>query len=124
MVEREFLTNSNEASMATVLKRELDNSEECIIISAFISTGLHNMLIGQLETAVASGKEIKILTSTMNNFNSPIVLQSFQTIVNQLKIFGAPGKNEAFHVKSYLFSNKYSDKTNVIIIGSSNFTQQ
>ena len=60
----------------------------------------------------------------MNSFNSPKVLQSFQFIVGQLKIYGSPGENVSLHVKSYLFSNKNSDNINVVIIGSLNFTQQ
>jgi len=80
------------------------------------------MLVRQVEEAVASGKTVKILTSTMGNFNDPQVIRSFQQRASELRIYGTRNEGGAFHVKSYMFLASGSEKNNVLIVGSSNFT--
>ncbi|WP_319560702.1 DEAD/DEAH box helicase family protein [Marispirochaeta sp.] len=122
MTERELIVSSSETTLAQVIKSELAAADTCIIISAFIGPGLHNMLVRQIEEAVASGKLVKILTSTMGNFNDPKVIRSFQQRASELKIYCNQENGGAFHVKSYIFLTSGSEKNNVLIVGSSNFT--
>lgn len=123
MNERKLIFSSSESNLAEVIKKELSLSQTCIIISAFIGTGLHNMLIRQVEQAVAEGKQVKILTSTMGNFNRPDVLKSFQNSATELRIYSNSSKKGSFHVKSYIFLSAISEDHSVIILGSSNFTE-
>jgi len=123
MNERELIVSSSETNLAEIIKKELTSSDTCIIISAFIGRGLHNMLVRQIEKSVDAGKTVKILTSTMNNFNDPEVIRSFQQRASELRIYGSRQGVGAFHVKSYIFLSREDGDQNVIILGSSNFTQ-
>ncbi|MDY7029381.1 MAG: DEAD/DEAH box helicase family protein, partial [Spirochaetota bacterium] len=123
MSKRELIVSSSDATLADVIRTELRSSDTCIIISAFLGAGLHNMLVREIDGAVRSGKQVKILTSTMNRFNSPEVLRSFQDCATELRIYGEKDSDCAFHVKSYLFLSGSDMDESVIILGSSNFTQ-
>lgn len=128
MKQNVFLPGGNDLRLLHAVLDEIDRADHIIILSAFIGAATHNLLIRRLEAAVAEGKDVQILTSVMNSFNSPDVISSLQNSISKLRIYGRPDKEEPFHVKAWLFQTGKADagsrpQGNTLIIGSSNFTE-
>ncbi|MDQ7825093.1 MAG: DEAD/DEAH box helicase family protein [Candidatus Eremiobacteraeota bacterium] len=120
-------TRVNPPLLLELIKSEIYKSDAVWIASAFFSSSVINMLLDTLNEFISSGGILRVLLSTMGNFNNP---DHFIHLMEQvrgigLKIFHPPGiplteDPPSFHLKTYLFQRR--DGSGSIIIGSSNFT--
>ncbi|MFW6137235.1 MAG: DEAD/DEAH box helicase family protein, partial [Candidatus Aminicenantaceae bacterium] len=127
----ELITPQSANSLLDVLIRELSLSRRAYIATAFYDRGAVNMLLKPFRKFIQNGGEIFFLTSIMNHFNDPDILQHLAEKIPgcRIRIYDpdTPGdslhdplKPPAFHVKTCLF--EHDDQTRSMIIGSSNLT--
>ncbi len=127
----ELITPSSDNRLFDVFIRELNQSARIYIATAFFNSGAVNMLLKPFQKFIEDGGEIYFLTSIMNHFNNPDILQHLAEKAPgcRIRIYDPesdgtsiydPLKPPAFHVKSYLF--EHTDGHHSMIIGSSNLT--
>ncbi|MBB1079289.1 DEAD/DEAH box helicase [Limosilactobacillus sp. STM2_1] len=113
----ELLTNSQDATIWQVLRRELLTCRNFTWVVAFITPDMlvpFKVVMADLAQKGVSGT---IITGSYLNFNQPVVFEELQKIPNlTVKIASSDG----FHVKGYLFDH---DQYQTMIIGSANFTR-
>jgi superfamily II DNA or RNA helicase/predicted house-cleaning noncanonical NTP pyrophosphatase (MazG superfamily)/HKD family nuclease/SOS-response transcriptional repressor LexA len=124
------VSNSSTPSLIELLKQELAESIQCQIATAFLTPNALNRLKRPIEEFLRRGGKLELLTSIMNDFNSPETLVHFAKLHSEaeLKVFypildpAEPFKEPPppFHLKCFLFTKK--DGRNSLIIGSSNLT--
>jgi superfamily II DNA or RNA helicase len=128
----DLITPSSDNRLFDIFIRELLQSARVYIATAFYNSGAVNMLLKPFREFIEKGGEIYFLTSIMNHFNNPDILQHLSEKVPgcRIRIYDPksdgtslydPLKPPAFHVKSYLFEHK--DGRHSMIVGSSNLTR-
>ncbi len=123
-----LFTPGDAGRMVDLVKRELEKSDRVWVASAFYSPGVINLLISSFIRFMETGGELKILTSTMGNFNRPDYLVHLRDTVPGIRVRVYHPRNipfdkapPPFHPKAWLF--RHRDGKGAILIGSSNFTE-
>ncbi len=123
-----LFTPNNAAQMVDLIKKEMIASDRVWVASAFYSPGVINLLISSFTRFTETGGELKVLTSTMGNFNRPDYLVHLRDTVPGIRVRVYHPRNipfdkapPPFHPKAWLF--RHRDGTGAILIGSSNFTE-
>ena len=131
LIPPQLISLYSETKLVDVIRRELRDTDELCIASAFYSRGIINILLAPFIEFTARGGKLKLLTSIMNEFNSPDDLLHLSKEIPSIaiRVFYPLDKNgradfsskpPAFHIKGFLF--KKLNGQNTLIIGSSNLT--
>ena len=122
-----IFTPHNAAQMVDLVKTEMISSDRVWIASAFYSPGVINLFISSFIRFMEEGGELKVLTSTMGNFNRPDYLVHLRDTVPGIRVraYHPPEipfdrSPPPFHPKAWLF--RHRDGGGALLIGSSNFT--
>jgi superfamily II DNA or RNA helicase/HKD family nuclease len=119
----------SEGSLIKVFEREIQESQQVFLASAFCSGGVFNLLHKPLERLKERKGRVYLLTSFMGHHNNPRVLMRLQQSLpaGEVRIYDPEGTLSGgsfippdFHIKAYLFEK--STGRNSLIIGSSNLT--
>lgn len=113
-----LLCNSKETKIINSIRDELQNCNEFIISSAFITLSGLTPLLEEFKNLERNNIKGKILTTDYLTFTEPKALRKLQEFNNiEVKLYSQ--KNEGFHTKGYLFKK---DDVYKGIVGSSNLT--
>ncbi|MBT3257955.1 MAG: DEAD/DEAH box helicase family protein [Deltaproteobacteria bacterium] len=122
-----LFTPHNAAQMVDLIKKEMIASDRVWIASVFYYPGVINLFIPKFIRFMEEGGELKVLTSTMGNFNRPDYLVHLRDTVPgiQVRAYHPPEipfdkTPPPFHPKAWLF--RHRDGGGALLIGSSNFT--
>lgn len=120
-----FITNNTKIRFLDKLKSSLIKSNRCFFSVSFIKKAGLVLFEKELEEMLKRGTEVKIITSTYQNFTDIASLETFYNWQNaypnfkchlDINCFGDNG----FHSKGYIF--EYDEETEVIV-GSTNITR-
>lgn len=120
-----FIANNTSINFLDKIKDSLNKCNKCLLSVSFIKKAGLVLFENNIEQALKRGTEIKIITSTYQNFTDIASLETFnkwQSIYPNfechldIECFGDNG----FHSKGYIF--EYDDEFEVII-GSTNITR-
>ncbi len=114
--------------LVELIRREMAESLKVWVASAFYSPGVINLLISGFTRFTENGGDLRVLTSTMGNFNRPDYLVHLRDTVPgiQVRVYHPPDipfdkTPPPFHPKAWLFQRR--DGKGALLIGSSNFTE-
>ena len=113
-----LLYNNKESKVINSIRDELQDCDEFIISSAFITLGGITPLLEEFNALEANDIKGKILTTDYLTFTEPKALRKLSKFRNlEIKIYSQ--EKEGFHTKGYIFK-----KDNIYrgIVGSSNMT--
>ncbi|MCQ2971337.1 MAG: DEAD/DEAH box helicase [archaeon] len=113
-----LLHNGKETKVINSIRDELQNCDEFIISSAFITLSGLTPLLEEFRNLEQKNIKGKILTTDYLNFTEPKALRKLQQFGNiEVKIYSQ--EKEGFHTKGYIFKK---DDVYKGIVGSSNLT--
>jgi superfamily II DNA or RNA helicase len=122
-----LFTPKDAAQMVDLIRKEMAVSQSVCVASAFYSPGVINLFMNGFTRFVETGGDLRILTSTMGNFNRPDYLAHLRDAVPGLHVrvwhppeFPIHTTPPPFHPKVWLFHHR--DGEGAFLIGSSNFT--
>lgn len=116
----QFVTNSGDDKIISVIDDELRNCDEFTMSVAFITRGGVTPLKMTLKELEAKGIKGKIITTDYLTFTDPVALDDLNGLKNiEVRMYETKHK-VGFHTKGYLFRKDDAFK---IIIGSSNLTK-
>lgn len=126
---RFVFSDSGASDLLSLVRSELERSEEAWIASAFYTPGIINILTHDLNRFIARGGNIHVILSTTGNFTAPEHIEHLRDFIPglHLRVYHPPGipfdqnPSRNFHVKAYLFRHRTGKGS--AIIGSSNFTE-
>lgn len=116
----QFMSNSGQEKVITLLDEELRGCDEFLMSVAFITPGGLTPLKMTLKELEKKGVKGRIITTDYLSFTDPKALDDLQKLKNiQLKMYRT-AEGVGFHTKAYIFKN---GEITHIIMGSSNLTK-
>lgn len=116
----QFMSNSGQEKVITLLDEELRGCDEFLMSVAFITPGGLTPLKMTLKELEKKGVKGRIITTDYLSFTDPKALDDLQKMKNiQLKMYRT-AEGVGFHTKAYIFKN---GEITHIIMGSSNLTK-
>lgn len=116
----QFMTNSGQEKVITMLDEELKECDEFLMSVAFITPGGLTPLKMTLKELERKGVKGRIITTDYLSFTDPKALDDLEKLQNiQLKMYRT-AEGVGFHTKAYIFKN---GEITHIIMGSSNLTK-
>ncbi|MCG6878140.1 MAG: DEAD/DEAH box helicase family protein, partial [Deltaproteobacteria bacterium] len=123
-----IFTPEDAPGMLEIIRREISQSKRVWVASAFYSPGVINLLLSGFIRFTQNGGDLRVLTSTMGNFNRPDYLVHLRDTVPSIKVkvyhphdLPFDKTPPPFHPKAWLFQRR--DGKGALLIGSSNFTE-
>lgn len=122
-----FYTNYSETKFIDKLKECIDTCDTFYFSVSFIKKAGLQLILPNIEAALARGSRGFLITSTYQNFTDIESLRSFKNLMNKypesfkchLDVYDKFDNGVGFHTKGYLF--EFRDR-NELLIGSSNIT--
>ncbi len=116
----QFMTNSGQEKVITLLDEELKECDEFLMSVAFITPGGLTPLKMTLKELEKKGVKGRIITTDYLSFTDPKALDDLEKLKNiQLKMYRT-AEGVGFHTKAYIFKN---GEITHILMGSSNLTK-
>lgn len=116
----QFMTNSGQEKVITLLDEELKDCDEFLMSVAFITPGGLTPLKMTLKELEKKGVKGRIITTDYLSFTDPKALDDLEKLKNiQLKMYRT-AEGVGFHTKAYIFKN---GEITHILMGSSNLTK-
>lgn len=115
-----FFGGSGTVNMQSELNREILSADEICLVVSFIKVSGLNLLINSLRRFTASGRHLRIITTTYTGATDYEAIQRLAALPNTEVRISYDGTQDRLHAKAYIF--KRNSGFHTAYIGSSNIS--